>query len=80
MSVLDVPGRVGHWFAAPQWGWVQSLRDAIAALDCTDDERAFLLVVFSSTLRWVSNADDQSQKTYVSGTLRKSTTLTLVVQ
>jgi SAM-dependent methyltransferase len=61
----------GHWFAAPQWGWVQSLRDTILALDCTDDERAFLLVVFSSTLRWVSNADDQSQKTYVSGTLRK---------
>ena len=65
-------GNFGHWFAAPQWGWVQSLRDAIVALDCTDDERAFLLVVFSSTLRWVSNADDQSQKTYVSGTLRKS--------
>jgi hypothetical protein len=41
------------------------------ALDCGDDERGFLLVVFSSTLRWVSNADDQSQKTYVSGTLRK---------
>jgi len=63
--------RFAHWFAAPQWGWVQSLRDAIVALDCTDDERAFLLVVFSSTLRWVSNADDQSQKTYVSGTLPK---------
>jgi len=63
--------RFAHWFSAPQWGWVQSLRNAITALDCTDDERAFLLVVFSSTLRWVSNADDQSQKTYVSGTLRK---------
>lgn len=60
-----------HWFSPPQWGWVQSLRDSILWLDCTDDERAFLLVVFSSTLRWVSNADDQSQKTYVSGTLRK---------
>jgi DNA methylase len=63
--------RFAHWFSAPQWGWVQSLRDAIVALDGDDDERAFLLVVFSSTLRWVSNADDQSQKTYVSGTLRK---------
>ena len=60
-----------HWFSPTQWGWVQSLRDAILGLDCTDDERAFLLAVFSSTLRWVSNADDQSQKTYVSGTLRK---------
>jgi SAM-dependent methyltransferase len=61
-----------HWFAAAQWGWLQSLEDSILALDCDDDERAFLLVVFSSTLRWVSNADDQSQKTYVSGTLRKA--------
>ncbi|HVW30913.1 MAG TPA: DNA methyltransferase [Acidimicrobiia bacterium] len=61
----------GHWFAPTQWGWVQSLRDEILALDCDDDERAFLLVVFSSILRWVSNADDQSQKTYVSGTLPK---------
>ena len=60
-----------HWFGAEQWGWVQSLRDTILGLDCDADERAFLLVVFSSTLRWVSNADDQSQKTYVSGTLRK---------
>ncbi|HYT39544.1 MAG TPA: modification methylase, partial [Acidimicrobiia bacterium] len=57
---------------AAQWGWVQSLRDTILGLDCDEAERAFLLVVFSSTLRWVSNADDQSQKTYVSGTLRKS--------
>ncbi len=62
----------GHWFRPAQWGWVQSLRDSILALDCGDEERAFLLVVFSSTLRWVSNADDQSQKTYVSGTLRKN--------
>jgi hypothetical protein len=60
-----------HWFGDIQWGWLQSLRDAILALDCADDERRFLLVVFSSTLRWVSNADDQSQKTYVSGTLPK---------
>jgi hypothetical protein len=64
-------GNFEHWFGAGQWGWVQSLRDTILALDCRDDERAFLLTVFSSILRWVSNADDQSQKTYVSGTLRK---------
>jgi DNA modification methylase len=62
----------GHWFAAEQWGWLQSLEESILALDCDEDERDFLLVVFSSTLRWVSNADDQSQKTYVSGTLRKT--------
>ena len=60
-----------HWFEPRQWAGVQSLRDAILALDCPDDERAFLLVVFSSILRGVSNADDQSQKTYVSGTRPK---------
>src|SRR5581483_3854312 len=60
-----------HWFEPRQWARVQSLRDAILTLDCHDDERAFLLVVFSSILRWVSNADDQSQKTYVSGTRPK---------
>ena len=60
-----------HWFRPRQWGWLQSLRDVILALDCSDEERTFLLIVFSSTLRWVSNADDQSQKTYVSGTLHK---------
>ena len=70
-SPMPDVGNFEHWFSAGQWGWVQSLRDTILALDCDDDERAFLLVVFSSTLRWVSNADDQSQKTYVSGTLRK---------
>ena len=64
-------GDFGHWFDPEQWGWVQSLLETILGLDCDDDERAFLLVVFSSTLRWVSNADDQSQKTYVSGTHRK---------
>ena len=64
-------GNFTHWFSAEQWGWVQALRDTILGLDCDDGERAFLLVVFSSALRWVSNADDQSQKTYVSGTLRK---------
>lgn len=61
-----------HWFREPQWGWLGSLWDSILALDCDDAERDFLLVVFSSALRWVSNADDQSQKTYVSGTLRKT--------
>jgi len=61
-----------HWFSPSQWGWLQSLRDVILELDCSDDERGFLLAVFSSILRWTSNADDQSHKTYVSGTLAKS--------
>ena len=61
-----------HWFSRRQWAWVQSLHEHILDLDCNDEERVFLLTVFSSTLRWVSNADDQTQKTYVSGTLVKA--------
>ena len=34
-------------------------------------------MVFSSIIRRVSNADDQTQKTYVSGTLKKITALTV---
>ncbi|MFV8228675.1 hypothetical protein [Mycolicibacterium fortuitum] len=61
----------GHWFARPQWAKAQALVDRILDLDATVAERDFLLAVFSSVLRWVSNADDQSQKTYVSGTRPK---------
>lgn len=41
---------------------------------CIEDEkqRLFSLVVLSSIIRRVSNADDQTQKTYVSGTLKKT--------
>lgn len=57
-----------HWFAPAQWAELQTLLDAIDAAEASEAERDFLLAIFSSTLRWVSNADDQSQKTYVSGT------------
>lgn len=63
---------VTHWFSRVAWGDLCRLYRGIEALDCSPDERNFLLSVFSSTLRRVSNADDQTQKTYVSGTLRKS--------
>lgn len=62
----------GHWFTTDAWGWLQSLFATIRDLECDARDRRFLLVVFSSVLRRVSNADDQSQKTYVSGTLPKS--------
>jgi hypothetical protein len=61
-----------HWFTSDAWGDLQSLLRHINELDCRDTERRFLLVVFSSIVRWVSNADDQSQKTYVSGTRPKT--------
>jgi DNA modification methylase len=60
-----------HWFSENTWGDLQSLLTGIMRLDCSASERDFLLSVFSSILRWVSNADDQTQKTYVSGTLKK---------
>lgn len=62
----------GHWYSESAWGDLQSLLTAIRALDASLEERDFLLCVFSSILRWVSNADDQTQKTYVSGTLKKN--------
>lgn len=63
---------VTHWFSEAAWKDLCRLYAAIERLDCSDHERAFFLAVFSSTLRWVSNADDQTQKTYVSGTLKKT--------
>ena len=64
--------RFTHWFTETTWASLQSLRNAILKLDCTEEERVFLVCVFSSIIRWVSNADDQTQKTYVSGTLKKT--------
>lgn len=61
-----------HWFSPAAWRELAGLLEAISHLPCDDQERRFLLAVFSSIVRWVSNADDQSQKTYVSGTLPKS--------
>lgn len=60
-----------HWFSSDAWAKLQALQGRIERADVGEAERAFLLVVFSSVLRWASNADDQSQKTYVSGTLEK---------
>jgi len=72
---LEVPlpgvGNFGHWFGQRTWSDLQALHKAIESIDILPEERSFLLVVFSSLLRAVSNADDQSQKTYVSGTLNK---------
>ena len=62
----------GHWFSRDAWANLQSLLAYTTALDASDEEFNFLLCVFSSILRRVSNADDQSQKTYVSGTLKKN--------
>lgn len=60
-----------HWFSDSAWRALQGLYETIDSLECSDSEREFFFAVFSSIVRWVSNADDQTQKTYVSGTLPK---------
>ncbi len=61
-----------HWFSNEAWGHLCGLYRAIESLECEPTERTFFLCIFSSILRRVSNADDQTQKTYVSGTLPKT--------
>ena len=61
----------GHWFSRSAWGNLQSLLASTVGLHASAEELTFFLCVFSSILRRVSNADDQTQKTYVSGTLKK---------
>jgi hypothetical protein len=60
-----------HWFTPEIAGQLAFIKRK--AMQLHDDAlRLFSLVVFSSVIRRVSNADDQTQKTYVSGTLRKT--------
>lgn len=69
-----MPGLINfnHWFSGHAWGHLQALLTAVKGLDGTGEERRFLYCVFGSIVRRVSNADDQTQKTYVSGTLKKT--------
>lgn len=61
-----------HWFSTSAWSALQAIESAIDEIAMSDQERSFFLATFSSIIRAVSNADDQSQKTYVSGTLKKT--------
>ncbi|GLI27716.1 hypothetical protein ARHIZOSPH14_19580 [Agromyces rhizosphaerae] len=61
-----------HWYDRENWAALSRLKQGILAVDATLEERRFLLVMFSSILRATSRADDQSQKTYVSGTNPKT--------
>lgn len=69
---MDGVKNVTHWFSESAWNDLCRLYVAIEQLDCSESERSFFHAIFSSTLRWVSNADNQTQKTYVSGTLKKT--------
>ena len=60
-----------HWFKPDTARQLEFIKQKAMRLE--DEElRLFSLVVFSSIIRRVSNADDQTQKTYVSGTLKKA--------
>ena len=70
-ALAEAVPNLHHWFKpdiARQLAFIKR-----KALRLEDEElRLFSLVVFSSIIRRVSNADDQTQKTYVSGTLKKT--------
>ena len=69
-DLAELVPNLDHWFrrdVAEQLAFIKK-----RSLDLQDDKQRLLsLVVLSSIIRRVSNADDQTQKTYVSGTLRK---------
>lgn len=59
-----------HWFSDVAIAQLSAIK--FGCLSLPPRARHFSLVVFSSIIRRVSNADDQTQKTYVSHTLPKS--------
>jgi hypothetical protein len=66
--VPDVPN-FHHWFGEETIQQLSSIK--AHCLELSEPLKSFCLVVFSSIIRRVSNADDQTQKTYVSHTLKK---------
>ena len=69
---------IGHWFSADAIAKLSILRDLINEIPDkfgknrkTKDIQDLLMICFSSIIRRVSNADNESQKTYVSHTKTK---------
>lgn len=58
-----------HWFSSRTLQKLSAIKKGI--LELKGQEREISLAVFSSIIRRSSNADDQTQKTYVSHTLHK---------
>ncbi|MFC1462141.1 DNA methyltransferase [Verrucomicrobiota bacterium] len=65
----DVPN-LRHWFTETALAELSAIKGQ--CLEFREPLRTFALAVFSSIIRRVSNADDQTQKTYVSHTLPKT--------
>lgn len=72
----DLPDieNLDHWFSQTCLEQLSILKGKIQTIE-DEAERNFSYAVFSSIIRRVSNADDQTQKTYVSGTLKKTPAL-----
>jgi hypothetical protein len=67
----DVP-TLSHWFSDDAIRDLGVIRDGIELFRCSADVYDFLLVTFLSIIRRTSNADNQTQKTYVSHTHAKT--------
>jgi SAM-dependent methyltransferase len=74
--VPDVPN-LSHWFQEQAITELSSIKKRCTELP--EKLKLFNLIVFSSIIRRVSNADDQTQKTYVSHTLEKTPPLPSVL-
>jgi len=61
---------LNHWFSDEAVTQLSALKKNCCELE--EPSRSFALAVFSSIIRRVSNADDQTQKTYVSHTKKKT--------
>lgn len=59
---------IKHWFSNDAISKLSLLRDIIETYRDDKDIYDFLIIVFSSIIRKASNADNESQKTYVSHT------------
>lgn len=68
-TVPDVPN-LNHWFQEKTIEELSSIK--YRCMELPPKLKLFNLVIFSSIIRRVSNADDQTQKTYVSHTLEKN--------
>ena len=62
---------LNHWFTEEAISGLGKIRSIIDRYKNQEDIYDFLVITFSSIIRRVSNADNQSLKTYVSGTNRK---------
>jgi DNA methylase len=76
-DLLPQVPRLDHWFNKQASLELSSVKGR--ALELDGKLRRLGLILLSSIVRQVSNADDQTQKTYVSGTLTKNAPLPSIV-